>query len=239
VAADLALVADRLLVVEDELDRVLDREDVAGHLLIARLEHRRERRALAGARRADHQDQATLFHHERAQDRRHVEALERRDLERDAAEHRRDRAALLESGETEAADAGEADADVELAGVLELLELAGSQQLRKQLARLRVRQRLVGELQQLAVDLDQDRRARRQVHVRRALFGHQPEDALHVARAHVRTFHIQLRRSSLMFVLARVRASTRLTMTAQYRLWLPSAAGRLPLTTTEPAGTRP
>ena len=49
----------------------------------------------------------------------------------------------------------------------------------------------------------------------------------------------QSRSSSLMEVLARVRASTRLTMTAQYRLYLPSADGRLPLTTTLPAGMRP
>ena len=182
-------------------------------VLVALLEHRRQRRALAGAGRADHQDQAALFHHQRAQDRRHVEALERRDLERDAAEHGGDRAALLEARETEAADAGEADADVELAGVLELLELARRQQLGEQLARLRVRQRLVGELQQLAVDLDQDRRAGGEVDVGRALLGHQPQDALHVAATHARS--LQLRSSSLMLVLARVCASTRLTMTAQ------------------------
>jgi hypothetical protein len=42
-----------------------------------------------------------------------------------------------------------------------------------------------------------------------------------------------------MLVLARVCASTRLTITAQYRLYVPSALGRLPLTTTEPAGMRP
>src|SRR5690606_38624888 len=45
--------------------------------------------------------------------------------------------------------------------------------------------------------------------------------------------------SSLMLVLARVCASTRLTMTAQYRLCDPSAEGSEPGTTTEPAGTRP
>ncbi len=213
VAADLALVDDRLLVVEDELDRVLDGQDVAGHRLVALLEHRRQRRALAGAGGADHQDQAALLHHQRVQDRRHVEALERRNVERDAAEHGGDRAALLEAREAEAADAGEADADVELAGVLELLELARRQQLGEQLARLRVRQRLVGELQQLAVDLDQDRRAGREVDVGRALLGHQPQDAFHVAATHPRS--LQLRSSSLMLVLARVCASTRLTMTAQ------------------------
>ena len=48
-----------------------------------------------------------------------------------------------------------------------------------------------------------------------------------------------LRKRSLMLVFERVCASTRFTMTAQYRLYLPSALGRLPLTTTEPAGTRP
>ena len=41
-----------------------------------------------------------------------------------------------------------------------------------------------------------------------------------------------------MPVLARVLASTRLTITAQYRLYLPSADGRLPDTTTEPEGMR-
>ncbi len=47
------------------------------------------------------------------------------------------------------------------------------------------------------------------------------------------------RSSSLMPVLARVLASTCLTMTAQYRLYLPSLEGSEPDTTTEPAGTRP
>jgi hypothetical protein len=47
------------------------------------------------------------------------------------------------------------------------------------------------------------------------------------------------RSSSFTEVFARVLASTRLTITAQYRLWLPSSAGNEPLTTTLPAGTRP
>ncbi len=49
----------------------------------------------------------------------------------------------------------------------------------------------------------------------------------------------QSRSRSFRLVLARVCASTRLTITAQYRLWVPSALGRLPDTTTEPAGMRP
>src|SRR5690606_30665978 len=44
---------------------------------------------------------------------------------------------------------------------------------------------------------------------------------------------------SLMLVLARVCASTRLTITAQARLCEPSSAGSEPGTTTEPDGMRP
>src|SRR5258706_15841237 len=47
------------------------------------------------------------------------------------------------------------------------------------------------------------------------------------------------RSSALMPTLSRVLASTRLTMTAQYRLYLPPADGRFPDTTTDPGGTRP
>ena len=48
-----------------------------------------------------------------------------------------------------------------------------------------------------------------------------------------------IRSSSLIEVFARVCASTFLTMTAQASECEPSAAGRMPGTTTEPAGTRP
>jgi hypothetical protein len=116
---------------------------VARHLLVALLEHRGERRRLAGAGGADHQDQAALLEHELRHDGRDVQALERGNLERDAAEDGGDRAALLEAGEAEAADAGQADADVELARVLELLELAWREELGEQLPRLGVGERLV------------------------------------------------------------------------------------------------
>ena len=42
-----------------------------------------------------------------------------------------------------------------------------------------------------------------------------------------------------MLVLARVLASTCFTITAQYRPYLPSGEGKVPGTTTDPAGTRP
>ena len=119
-------------------------------------------------------------------------------------------------------------ADVELAGVFQFLHLLGRQQLGQQLARLVGGQQLVGQLQDLAVDLDQDRRVGRHVHVRGVLLRHQAQHALEVvghAGLHAR---LQARSSSLMEVLARVCASTFFTMTAQYRLWLPSAPAGCP-----------
>jgi hypothetical protein len=180
VSPDLALVDHRLLVREQELDRVLDREDVAGHLLVALLQHRRERGGLAGARGAHHEDQAALLEHQRVQQRRQVQRVECRDVVRNAAQHRGDRTALLEAAQAKAAHARQPDPDVELAGVFELLELRGRQQLGQQLARLGVRQRLVRQLQDLPVDLDEDRRVGRQVDVRGALLGHQPKHPFHV-----------------------------------------------------------
>ena len=52
VRADLALVHDRELVRVQVLDRILDRDDVAALLGVDLVDDRRERRALAGARRA-------------------------------------------------------------------------------------------------------------------------------------------------------------------------------------------
>ena len=47
------------------------------------------------------------------------------------------------------------------------------------------------------------------------------------------------RNNSLIPTLPKVFASTFFTITAQYKLYLPHLDGRLPETTTEPAGTRP
>ena len=57
VAADLALIDDAALVLVNELDRILDRDHVPLHLLVDLVEHRRERRRLAGAGGAGDEDQ--------------------------------------------------------------------------------------------------------------------------------------------------------------------------------------
>jgi hypothetical protein len=75
-------------------------------VLVAVVDHRRQRGRLAGAGGADHQDQAALFHDDVLQDRRQAEGLEFRDVDRDVAHHQGRRAALEEAGEPEVADVG-------------------------------------------------------------------------------------------------------------------------------------
>ena len=181
VAPDLALVDDRLLVREQKLDRVFDRQDMPGHLLVAPFEHRRQRRALAGAGGANHQQQAALFENQGRQRDRHAQRVERRNLGRDAAEYRRQRATLAKRREPETADLGDADADVELVAVFELLELLRRQQLAEQRAHLRRRDELIAELHDLPVDLDQDRRLCRDVDVGGAFFRHQAKHLFHIS----------------------------------------------------------
>ena len=154
-----------------------------------------------------------------------------------------------EDGAQDAAAGKVVDAGVQFVFLIEALELGGCQDFAEQFQDLLVREQLLRHLDHLAMDLDDDGRFRREVGVGRPLVRHHAEHPLHVAARHAwlppgwlpaaGCVAPQARSNSLMLVLARVCASTFLTMTAQYRLYLPSAEGRLPLTTTEPAGMRP
>ena len=62
VDADFALVDDRLLVLEEVFDRVFEGQNVARPVVVAIIDHRRQRGRLAGAGRAGHQHQTALFH---------------------------------------------------------------------------------------------------------------------------------------------------------------------------------
>jgi len=89
------LVDDRLLVAEQELDRVLERQYMACHELVAVIDHRSDRRRLARAGGTDDQDQSAPLHDQ-------VFSTSGRcsssswDVVRDEAHHRRDRTALQE-----------------------------------------------------------------------------------------------------------------------------------------------
>ncbi len=115
VVADLALRDDRALVLEDELDRVLDRDDVLVEVLVYVVDHGRERRALARARDARHEDEAAV----QARELDHLvlgeaELLERDDRARDRSHDEEQVAALGRDVAAEAAHAGEVVGAVDL-----------------------------------------------------------------------------------------------------------------------------
>ena len=77
VDADLALADARLVVLVEELDRVLDRDDVERLRPVEVTDHRGERRALAVAGRADDEHEAAILLGEHRARRRAAEILER------------------------------------------------------------------------------------------------------------------------------------------------------------------
>ena len=87
VEADLALVDDRLLVGEDELDRVLDGQDVHRFALVDVVEHRGDGGALAAAGDAGQDDHALVEVAELLDRRRQAQLLEGGNLSIDAPGH--------------------------------------------------------------------------------------------------------------------------------------------------------
>jgi hypothetical protein len=125
VHADLALVDDRLLVLVQELDRVLDRHDVPGPRRVDVVDHRGQRRRLARAGGAGEQHDAALLLGQLADDGRQLELVDRPDVDRDRADDERHRPALAEGVDAEARDARDRVGEVDLVLLLELTELVG------------------------------------------------------------------------------------------------------------------
>jgi hypothetical protein len=165
VDADLALRDDAVLVRMHELDRVLDRDDVAVGVLVAVVDHRRQRGALARAGGADEDHEAALGQRHVLEDLRQAERVDRRDLRRDRPHHDADMALLHEGVAAEAADAGRGDREVALLGLLELGRLLVVHDRARQRQRVLRRQRLRRDLGDAAVDLDRGRKVGRQEEV--------------------------------------------------------------------------
>jgi hypothetical protein len=108
VRAELALVDEALLRLVHELDRILDREDVAVLVRVHVIDHRRERRRLARARRAGAQDEAARPVRHLGEHLRRVQFLERQDLRRHGPERGGRAARLHERVDPEAARFGTA-----------------------------------------------------------------------------------------------------------------------------------
>jgi hypothetical protein len=103
----LALVDDGFLVFEEEFDRILDGQDVAGTVVRCGDRASRDGRRLAGAGGADDQDQAALFHDDVGQHRRQAErVIKFRNVAEDEADDDADAAALAEDVDPEVADLG-------------------------------------------------------------------------------------------------------------------------------------
>src|SRR5262249_2458992 len=105
VGADLALVDDTLLMLVEELDRILDRHDVLGARPVDLVDKRSERRRLTRTGRPGDEDEAARLLGERVEHRRQTELVEGADLARDETERRPDRAALEEGVNAEARNA--------------------------------------------------------------------------------------------------------------------------------------
>ena len=123
VGAELALVDQAALVVVQEFDRILDREDVFVARGVDLVEHGGERRRLARAGgTGDQHDSAGQACH-RPHRRRHAEVLQRVGLAGDDAEGGAHRAALHVGVDAHAGDPRDGVGEVDLLGVLELLAL--------------------------------------------------------------------------------------------------------------------
>ena len=107
VRAHLALVDQALLVLVDELDRILDRDDVILARLVDVVDHRAQRRRLARAGRAGDEHQPLVQLAQLQDVRRQAELLGGQDLRRDDAEHRARALAIGEDVRAEPRQAGD------------------------------------------------------------------------------------------------------------------------------------
>ena len=155
VGADLALVHHRALVLEQELDRVLNRENVARCALVAVIQHGRQGGAFAGAGGAHHQHQAPFFHDQFAQDHGHRQRGQRRNIHRDEADHRRKGAALAHGTDAEPAHTRQRPAHVELIHFFQFFDAVWRQYFCQQMKRRIGRKNLAVDGHALPIDPDQ------------------------------------------------------------------------------------
>ena len=136
VRADLALVDDALLVAVEELDRVLDGHDVLFARGVDLVDDGGQRRRLARAGRARDEHEAARALGQLVHDGRQPELLDGLDRERDQAEGRPDRRALVVGVDTEASSSRNRIGEVDLPVGLKALALIVGQDRVDRLARL-------------------------------------------------------------------------------------------------------
>ncbi len=180
VGEDLALVHHALLVLVDELDRVLDGDDVLGPLGVDLVNHRGERGRLAGAGGTGDQDEALGAIRHLLDDRGQAQLVEPADLDRDDADGGGDRAALTIHVAAETGEALDAEGQIELVFLLELLLLSLVQDAIRQALRVLGHLHLeLGEGGQLAVQPNLRVRPGGDVQVGGPTLDHQRQQVVH------------------------------------------------------------
>src|SRR3989449_3063189 len=136
-----------------ELDRILERDDVLVLRLVDVVHHGRHGRALPRARHSRHENHPALGRGDAREDRRQLEGIERRYVERDHAHHDHERGTLPQDVHAEPPDAGHAPGTVVIAQPVDTraVFVAGNQVLRDRLGLLR-RQAMLREGYELPVD---------------------------------------------------------------------------------------
>ena len=165
VGVDLALVDDALLVVMQELDRILDRHDVLGPGLVDLVDHRGQGGRLAAAGRAGDEHQTARQGDQGGRGRRETDLVERRRRLRDDAKDGADRALLHEQIAAEAGQPLDAKREVEFVLLLEELLLLLGEHAVAELAHVVRRQLLERHGRHVPVDAHHRGRIRGQVEV--------------------------------------------------------------------------
>ena len=150
-----------------ELDRVLDRDDVVGPVVVTVVDHAGEGRGLAGAGRPGDQHQAARQHAQVAEDLGRAQVVQRQDDGGNVAEHGAGAAVLVEGVDAEARELGNLERKIGLEELLVSLALLVVHDVVHHAVHF-----LVGECRHVdalhvAVDANHRRNTGRQVQVRR------------------------------------------------------------------------
>src|SRR2546426_6647613 len=169
----------------DELDRVLHRDDVALHLLVDLVDHRRERGALPRAGRPGHEHEPARPVGELRHDRRQSELLERPDVEGDLPDDQRYAAALLEAVAAEPRQVLDPEGEIKLVLRLEaLLLVLGEHRVGDRGCVLRSEHVIDRRVGDVAVNPQLGPLARHYVQVRRIPLDHLLEQGAEIDRRH-------------------------------------------------------
>ncbi len=195
VEADLALIDDRLFVLVQVFDRVLDGEDMARGAFVAVVDHGGQRGRLARAGRADDEQQPARLHDQVLEHERQLQFLDARHDGLDRADHQANLAALAEDVDAEAAHVLELGDEVHLQIALEAHDLVLVHHRIGDALGQAGRHRRGAERGQHAGNLDVDRSAGGQEQVRGVLVVHQFEKVrdIHALRS-TRSLRCQSRR---------------------------------------------